>query len=226
MVPYASLRPPLTSTLGFMKKQIIGYRLSGHDDDSYMLGEETRSAISDEERTFFDWRFLKDGKQHPATCPKCGRKTDLDYIDPNFHLHKKNMDVGSTYDGHTIVSEKFKSFCESQALRGIEFIKLPSHPQHYCLAIHNVLEVDTSKSSGIRFLYYCAKCESYAGVFGISGLQFKGIESAIPEGMHRTNLEFAQAHEQHPVIIVSTELAAAIKAAKLKGVSLNKIEAA
>jgi hypothetical protein len=207
-----------------MKKQIIGYSLSGHDNDSYMLGEETRRALTDEERQFFDWRFVKDGKQHPATCPKCGRKIDPGFVDPSFHLSKKSMDIGSTFDGYTIVSEKFKRFCESHEMRGIESIALPSQPKHYWFVIRNIIEVDTTKSLGIRFLYYCDWCQKYAGVFGTDGLRFKGVESPITEGIYRTDIEFAQAHEQHPIIVVGTEVAAAMKAAKFKGICLNKIE--
>lgn len=207
-----------------MTKQLIGYKLSGHDNDSYMLGEETRRALTDEERKFFDWRFLKNGAQHPATCQKCGRKTEHEYIDPNFKLKKKSMDIGSTYDGYTIVSEKFKIFCESHSITGIEFIELPSQPKHYWLVVRNTLEVDTAQSLGMRFLYYCDECKHYAGVFGTSGLRFKGVESTILQGIYRTDLEFAQAHQQHPVIVVGVEVAAEIKSAKLKGVCLNKIE--
>lgn len=207
-----------------MKKLIVGYSLSGHDNDSYMLGEETRCAQSDEEREFFDWRFLKNGKQHPATCPKCGRKTDEGYIDPGFRLHKKSMDISSTYDGYIIVSERFKGFLESQAITGVELIALPSQPKHYWLVIRNVLEVDTNKSLGIRFLYYCDVCECYAGVFGTNDLRFKGVESPIAKGVYRTDLKFAQAHEQSPMIVVGAETGAAIKAAKFKGVCLIKIE--
>ncbi len=71
---------------------IIGYMLTGHDNNSFMLGDETRKAETPEEREFFDWRFIQNGGQHPATCPKCGRKIDPNYINPKFKLKKKKMD--------------------------------------------------------------------------------------------------------------------------------------
>lgn len=207
-----------------MKKQAIAYLLSGHDNDSYMLGEETRKATTAEESEFFDWRFLKDGKQHPATCPKCGRKIDPDYIDPAFKLSKKRMDVGSTYDGYTIVSDKFKSFCESRGVKDIAFVSLPSQPKHYRLVAHNILEIDTAKSQGLRLLYYCDLCQKYAGVFGTGGLRFKGCGSPLTQGIYRSDLEFAQAHEQSPLFIVGTELATTLKTSGLRGLSLNRVE--
>ena len=207
-----------------MTKQVIGYSLSGHDNNSCMLGEETRRALTDEEREFFDWRFINNGGQHPATCSKCGRKIDHEYIDPKFRLRKKSMDISSTYDGYTIVSEKFKNFCENHSINGIEFIVLPSQPKHYWLVVRDTLEVDTTKSLGIRFLYHCDLCKHYAGVFGTSSLRFKGVELPITHGIYRTDLEFAQAHQQSPVIIIGTEVRNEIKLEKFKGVCLNKIE--
>jgi len=205
------------------KKVLIGYELGGHDNDSYMLGEETRPAATDAERQYFDWRFTKDGGQHPATCPQCGRKTDPDYIDPHFKLRRKRMDMSATYDDYVIVSERFRDFCIERAIAGIEFVALPSQPKHFRLVVRNVLEVDLEASVGVRQQCYCDRCGEYAGVFGTGGLRFKGVEGPI-QGFFRTDLEFAQAHELGPVLIIDCELAAAMKAAKFRGLCLNKIE--
>ena len=206
-----------------MTKHILAYAISGHDNNSYMLGEETRRAETDEEREFFDWRFVKDGKPHPAICSKCGRKIEHRYIDHNFKLRKKRMDISSTYDGYTIVSEDFKTFCEGRSIASVEFVPLPSQPKHYWFVAQNILEVDLDLSVGLRFLYPCDRCESYAGVFGTSALRFKNVTSPISDGIYRTDLEFAQAHQQAPVIVVGTEVASAIKARKFKGTCLNAI---
>lgn len=203
---------------------IIGYELTGHDNDSYMLGEETRRAISDEEREFFDWRFTKDGGQHPATCPKCGRKLDPNYLNPAFKLRKKRLDVSSTYDGYTIVSTRFREFCEDAGVSNVEFISLPSHPTHFWFRVSHILKVDTEASHGIRFLYPCDQCEAYAGVFGASKLVFVGVGSTVPKGISRTDIEFAQAHEQAPIIILDPDLTVAMKAERFRGICLDEIE--
>ena len=209
--------------LGVMMKQPIAYLLSGPDNDSYMLGEETRKATA-EERDFFSWRFVKDGEQHPATCPKCGRKIDPAYIDPDFRLSNKRLDFSSTYDGYTIVSNKFKAFCEGHEVKDIEFSVLPSQPRHYRFVAHNVLNIDTAGSRGLRFLYWCDICDKYAGVFGTANLRFEGVDSPITQGIFRSDLEFAQAHEQAPLIVVGVELTAAMKVAGLKGLCFEKVE--
>ena len=56
----------------------LGYALSGHDDDSYMLGSETYKP----DPRSSEWHFGAAGQPHPATCPSCGGKVDPDYIHP------------------------------------------------------------------------------------------------------------------------------------------------
>lgn len=202
---------------------IVGYQISGHDNDSYMLGEETRKAETPEEYEFYDWRFTFNGGQHPATCTKCGRKIDPNFVDPNFKLRKKRLDISTTYDGYTIVSERFKNFCMNENIDGIEFIKLPSQPGFYWFRLNRILVVDQEKSLELEFMYYCDVCNSYAGIFGASSLKFKNVSELIPEGIYRTDLEFAQAHEQSPMIISSVELGNLIKAQNFRGICINSL---
>lgn len=202
---------------------IVGYQISGRDNDSYMLGEETRKAETPEEYEFYDWRFTFNGGQHPATCTKCGRKIDPNFVDPNFKLRKKRLDISTTYDGYTIVSERFKNFCMNENIDGIEFIKLPSQPGFYWFRLNRILVVDQEKSLELEFMYYCDVCNSYAGIFGASNLKFKNVSELIPEGIYRTDLEFAQAHEQSPMIISSVELGNLIKAQNFKGICINSL---
>jgi hypothetical protein len=202
---------------------IRGYLLTGHDNDSYMLGNETRRAVTAEERQFFDWRFTYNGGQHPATCPCCGRKIDNNYINPNFELRKKRMDIGTTYDGYTIVSDRFREFIEAQKVSEIDFVSLPSQSKHYWLLPRKVLVVDQTRSQGLRLMYPCQVCGANAGIFGTTGLRFVGINEEIPEGIFRSDLEFGQAHAQHHLIIVSSQMVTAMKSQKFEGLSLTEI---
>jgi len=121
---------------------LVGYRMSEQDNDSFMLAGETRKAVTDEERKFFDWRFTFNGGQHPATCIKCGSKTDPNYVNPFFKLSKKRLDLSSTYDGYTIISEKFRDFLVSKKLIGIDFVSLPSQPKYYWLRVNRAIDID------------------------------------------------------------------------------------
>ncbi|MFH1026487.1 MAG: hypothetical protein V1791_00645 [Pseudomonadota bacterium] len=205
----------------------VGFLLAGHDNNSFMLGEDSRKAMTLEEGEFYHWRFTLNGGLHPAICQKCGRKTDQSFFNPKFNLCKKRMDISSTYDGYTIVSERFRQFCISQKLNSLEFVKLPSQPGHYWLRVHNVLVIDREKSTEIQFRHHCDLCNSYAGVHWTSWpakICFQDVESAILTGIYRSDMEFADSHEQSYLTIVSFDLVTAIKAQKFKGISLTKIE--
>jgi hypothetical protein len=200
------------------------YSISGHDNDSNMLGEDTFDVTDPEKRIYYPWRFSINGKQHPATCPTCGRKTDDEYVNPEFLLLKKSMDISSTFDGYTIVSSKFRSFIESKNISNIEFVSLPSVPSHFWMRVHSIISVDKEKSQGVRFLYFCDECQTYAGVFGTSMLRFRDIEEEFPKGMYRTDLLFAQSHEQSPLLLIDSVFAEEIKEQKFKGICLNKMK--
>lgn len=208
-----------------MTSRVLAYLLRAQDNNSYMLGEETRKAATDEERAFFDWRFMKDGQSHPATCAQCGRKTDSHFVDPAFKLRKKGLDIGATYDGYTIVSDRFKDACERLGLGGLEFRPLPSVPTHHWLVVQPVLDVDIDQSEGLRFLYHCDLCQQHAGVFGTVRLRFKGLTAPIPNGIFRTDLSFGQAHEQSPLTVLGTETCARLKAEPFKGIRFEAIHA-
>jgi hypothetical protein len=208
-----------------MKKtagRLIGFMLSGDDNDSYMLGADTRPS-TEEECVFHDRRFTLNGGPHPALCTKCGRKVDPDYVSPTFKLAKKGVDIGVTYDGYTIVSERFRDFIATAALSGVELVDLPSQPRHFWFRVNRILEIDRKRSDGLRLLYYCDRCEHYAGVFGTSALRYVGVDTEIPPGVFRTDLEFAQSHEQSPVVIMDKELAQKMSEMKFTGIQLKKI---
>src|SRR5262249_31730646 len=88
---------------------------------------------------FHDWRFGKDGVPHPATCPKCGSKTNPEYINPNFRPKKRRRDINSTYDGCIIVSKRFRQFCRRNRFKGLTFVRLPADKDFFVLRISSVL---------------------------------------------------------------------------------------
>jgi len=57
-----------------------------------------------------------------------------------------------------------------------------------------------------------------------SGARYREVTDVFPFGIFRTGLAFALAHEQHPVILVSTDIAERIKAEKFRGACLVKLE--
>jgi hypothetical protein len=194
----------------------------GHDNDSFVLGPHTRKARSEDERRFFDWRFTAaDGEHHPATCRACGRKVDSSFVSPEFQIKRKRFDFSATYDGYTIASSRFRDACTNEHAIGLHFDSVPHQAGFFFVRATRVLSVDRG-SPGLRLLYPCSECNSFAGVFGTSLLRFQDADPEAP-GWWRSDLEFAQAHEQSPLFVVGEPTAKWLTERRFKGLVLKRL---
>ena len=200
------------------------YLLSAVDNGSFALGGETRKAQSAEEKVFFDWRFTHNGTQHPATCSGCGRKTNQKWVAKDFKIkRKRNYDFTCTYDGYYIASSELIEALRECGGNSFEAIELPNDQGRFAIYANETLKIDRARSQGIRFLYPCKKCGEFAGVFGVSHLKFESPGTIAKIGISRTDLEFAQAHEQSPKLVVGIETANFLKQYKFRGLSFIEV---
>lgn len=199
----------------------IAWNVSLHFNDTYMLGDTYRPQNPGR---YSPWRFGTNGIPHPATCSKCGRKTDPTYINPDFRLKRRKWDAGATYDGYTIVSERFKALCEDRRWPGVSFTPLPAESGFYVLTLTELLRFDAVRRE-TRFEDWCPSCKAYFSVVGATPVFLKDVKEPILNGFYRTDLEFASGHEQHPLMIVGIETAQVLKAAKLTKLDFQAIKA-
>lgn len=201
---------------------IVAYELSAHDDGTHMLGDETycppRSA------GFHDWRFGKNGVPHPATCPRCGRKTDPEYVNPKFKAKRRRWDISATYDGYDIVSKRFRAFCLKYCWQGMTFVPLPADTDFLVLRLSKVLPLD-AKRCGVTFEDRCPMCRAFYNVIGASPVYLRDVTEPIPEGFFRSDLEFASGPEQHPLILVGIGTAEKLRKQKFQKLDLEAVEA-
>ena len=200
---------------------IVAYELCPHDNDTNMLGEETycppRSA------GFHDWRFGQDGVPHPATCPTCGRKTDPDYVNPEYKAKRRTWDIGATYDGYDIVSKRFREFCRKYRWQGMTFVPLPADKDFFVLRLSKVLSFDSERRE-TRFEDRCPACGAFYNVIGANPVYLRGVTEPIHEGFFRSDLEFASGPEQHPLIIIGVGTADKLRKQKFQKFALEEIE--
>ena len=198
---------------------IVGYRLSIDDDDSHFLGDATfrppRSA------GFHDWRFGSAERPHPATCPTCGRKTDVDFINPTFRVRKRRQDVVATADGYCLASVRFRRFCEGQPWKGVAFLSLPSDPAFFVFRPTLVLPFDAARRA-TRFEAPCPACHAFYNVIGSTPVHLIGVER-VPDGLFRTDLEFGSGHEQHPVLLTGAGSAEQLRGQRFAGLKLCSV---
>lgn len=196
---------------------IIAYRLSMYGDESCMLGPDTyRPPASG---GFHDWRFGKNGVPHPATCGTCGQKTDPTYVNPDFKVRHRTWDICGTQDGYTIVSRRFRDFCQSQRWEGMDFVTLPADDAFFVLRLSSVLPFNARRREKL-----CPACGKFYDVIGPEPAFVRGSTAPIEDGFFRSDLEFASGHEQHPIIIVGIHTAKTLKTQRFQKYVLEAVE--
>jgi len=188
---------------------IIAYALDAEDNDSFMLGPDT---FAPPVRSFYHWRFGKDGVPHPETCKTCGRKTNQQYINPAFRARKRKKDVGATYDGYFLVSRRFRDVCIGEHSSGAEFVPLPADPDYFVLRSSRVVRYDAHRKED-----YCSDCAAYFSVIMPIPAFAVGAERPLAPGFYRSDIEFASGHEQHAILLVGPTTGNLLREQKFRG---------
>jgi hypothetical protein len=180
---------------------------TGHDNDCYM--------VASCEKRLYD---VPDG----VFCPQCGWKKDWTYTRPDFALRKRKMDVSSTYDGATIVSERVRNVFMSEGVEDSVLVPLLCEPGFYHLVPACCVEFDVNRR-GTRFGTLCPTCGLHDTVAGATPAFLK----RIPVGGHifRTDILFGSYNEHSPMIIVSASLLNALHRESFTGLELESIDA-
>jgi hypothetical protein len=184
---------------------IIGYEISGYDNDSHMTG---------------NWnRLLPEIKSLIPKCAKCGYRLDYRFINPYFNLTRKTLDYSATYDGVTIVSLKFKEFCIRYGYGNLEFGDLPGTSNFYTFSvIGNELAYNFRAKEKL-----CERCGQYESVIGPS-LNLDTINEPLTDGFYQSNIWFAGGNEKSPITIIAPSTRDILVKEKFKGICFTKVE--
>lgn len=183
---------------------IIGYIISGYDNDSWMTGS-------------CDKLFHEAG--NVPKCKKCAYRTHYRYTNPNFRLKRKTMDFSSTYDGITIVSLKFKEFCLRCGYDNLRFVELSKSPGFFQFYVEgNIIEYD----AGLKEKF-CDACGQYESVVApiIKG---SGITEPLHDGFYQSDLWFGSGNEKSPLTIIAPVTKEKLAIEKFKNICMNRIE--
>lgn len=197
-----------------------GYYLSGPDNNAVMLGREG------------SW----------PRCAACGYLLNREEVDPAFSLAvaegelidygvgeieapafdsdaKRIFDFSYTYDGRPILSASFRDVLLAACTTPVEFIELPREPAFFLLRPQLQMAWDAERGHA-RFGDRCGTCGDFTYVVGPSRFVLHP-ELLDPLGMYRSDLEFGDGDEKHPLEVVGRELATTLSA--LSGVVLHEL---
>jgi hypothetical protein len=183
---------------------VTGYSIHAADNDSY---------------------YYEFGQEVPA-CHVCGLVTRFDWLNPAFHLERKQYDVSFTWDLAPIVSQRFVDF--ASVYPGARFLLLPSAPGFGLLIVDPVVPFDAARR-GTTFEDRCSACWRFGQVAGADPVYLKA-GTILPKGFSRTDIEFGSTRErpdritaQSPSLLVDPELGEALAAQGFVGLRLEPI---
>jgi hypothetical protein len=180
---------------------LLGYEISENDNDEFFL--------EDEKKLPKEWLY----------------KNTYEYnqLPASLKMKKKKLDIGSTYDLFTIVSERFKLLCKQNNFKGLEFTQLPNDSNFYLFRVNNVLEFDTEKGL-INCEKFSKEYGKYQWIHGGSPVCLKS-KQPVPEGtIYRTDVFFGAGVRKSPIKMVGIETKKLIESWKLKGIYFNQIQ--
>ncbi len=177
----------------------IAYVLYGHDNDSYGL----ESAI--------DLR----------RCSHCGELLERPFFLPNFQL-KKKRDVSATYDGYTVVSQRFVDTWRECCGEGLVFTELPTENGYFLVDADRIVEFD-AKRRKTRFEKHKSCCNRYSAVAGATPAFLKHPETLNDLEAVKTDIHFGGGDAKHPLIIIPMKIGDSMKKAKLSGLDLSDV---
>lgn len=176
-----------------------GYRVCGHDNDSY---------------AFY-------GRTDVQRCPVCKNLTSkwTETLSGLVINKLRRADISATYDGVLVVSFRFKEVCLQSGISGVIFIRLPDDPSFFRLDSNNVVEFDAARAK-TRFIKQCDLCKNYESIVGTNPFGLKTGNILGEKSLAKTDLEFASLDEKHPITICDAQAGEILKKARLKGLDL------
>lgn len=178
------------------------FALDVHDNHSWMVGSADRlDPLSD----------------CPA-CAVCGYRTDPDFTASNFVLRQQRYDISCCYDGAIIVSEAFRRLCDKLAVEHLRFEPLASQSGFFHLKCSAPVPLDY-EAMGTEADRLCSACGWFRDFVGYDRIVLRRGNVMAENVLAFSDRRFGSNNEATPLILAGDGFAAALRAAKLKGVS-------
>lgn len=179
---------------------IIGYSISGPDNDSYLYKDGWGKSVCE----VLD--FINNREK---------------YITVKSRIKRTNYNFSYTYDSAIIVSQKFRDFCLRNKYEGLKFFRLKKQDKLYLLKSQNIIQFDIKRRSTV-FEDFQEACGKFNSVAGATPICLKSNEELI-DGIYRTDVEFGSGYELSPLIVVGKNTYEKMKVEKFKDIDFIPI---
>ncbi len=159
---------------------------------------------------------------NPGLCPVC--HNTIEQI-PNmmYKVRKRKGDMFCTYDGFTIVTEKFKQFCEERKYPHLIFTPFVKSPGYYFFLPQDIYQLDYERRH-VKFIDRRDCCGCYDEVIGATpGYKARSFSMPTNDFICRAEYLFASYGGKGPVLIAGLDTAVEMKKYGLKGIYFHDI---
>jgi hypothetical protein len=118
----------------------------------------------------------------------------------------------ATHDGHILVNDRFKRFCEDRRYRDIDFVPVVANRTAYDLRPRRILALDWKRSKPLGSRARCRRCRQPREVLinSQAGVHFRNAARPLPDGIWRSDVLFGGGSEKAPLFVVGVETARAM----------------
>lgn len=167
-----------------------------------------------------DAYMWNDKNTRPDCCPIC-HNTLRKIINQDFSVNMRNRDIGVTYDGYTIISEKFKNFCIEGKYRNLRVEPLKCKSLYYFEPL-DIFGLDYERY-GTKFIDKRDCCGSYDEIIRPPIMKSKDFFIQDDDFIMRSEYMFGSYDKKNVVIIVSDKTSKKMKEYGLKGLYFDNI---
>lgn len=166
--------------------------------------------------------MYEDSKTRPGTCPVC-HNTMEKIPDLIYKISRRKGDMFYTYDGFSIVSERFKCFCDERGYPDLTFVALTKSKGFYFFMPQRIYKLDYIRRK-VEFIDKRDCCGCYDEVIGATPA-YKDPDFFMESNdfICRSEWDFGSYGQKSPLIIAGLDTVSAMKAYGLKGMYYDKV---
>ena len=165
-----------------------------------------------------DYMF-SDQANRQGLCPVCHNL--LEQIpDLNAKIKSKKGDLFITCDGFTLVSQKFKDFCEYRNYPNLTFKEMTNIPGLYYFKPNDVFRIDTTN---IKFFNYKECCKSFDYIIDDRTKKEPKFVITTDDFINRTNILYGGQQCKFHAVVVGLKTAKLMKDYGLQDIHFGNI---
>jgi hypothetical protein len=172
--------------------------------------------------------YDKEGQIQLEYCLTCGLLTNREEaIEQGIAIYRKKGKylISDTWDGETIVSDRFIEIYNKYNLKGLDFIALPKSPHYYLLRCNNIVRYDHEYNTNVYLKHKCPTCNQWHEVcpMGVFNIMIEDEAVLEPDTFYCSDIFIGEKVARHRLLYATDNIPDYFKTEKGR-IFFNKIK--